>query len=402
MKYVIILADGSADTHYGELGGKTLYQYATTPNIDFLAAHGRSGMLRTVPPGLPIGSEVANGTILSYDQRRYYQGRAVLEAASIGYELQSAEMAMRCNLITVDGRNIVSHSAGHISTEESAELIDYLNEHLATDDICIYVGNQYRHLLVYNHGSTHINAIPPHDIIGKSWIEHLVSPTDKYGDTTAYQLNNLILTSQQLLASHPVNQRRIADGLLPANSLWPWSPGMKPRLPRFTCKFPQIKRAGVISAVDLLHGLAAYAGMDSIPVNGITGLYNTNYRGKAIAALRALKKYDLVYLHIEAPDEAGHDGDIHLKIRTIEDIDALVVEPLLQASLDSEEPFTIAYLPDHPTPCTLRTHTADPVPFVIYNPTLSPDDVMTFDEDAAKDGFYGEMNGLNFMPTLLK
>ncbi|MCD8288464.1 MAG: cofactor-independent phosphoglycerate mutase [Prevotella sp.] len=401
MKYIIILADGSADWHCEELGGKTLYQYASVPNIDLLASRGRTGMLHTIPDGFPAGSEVANSTILGYDQRLVYQGRGVLEAASIGYEMQPGDMAMRCNIVSIDGKILKNHSAGHISTDEAGRLIDYLNEKLANDKVRFYTGVQYRHLLVVNGGNADIDTTPPHDVPMKEWRPLLVKARSAAAQPTADLLNELILKSQTLLARHPVNLTRLAQGKDAANSIWPWSPGYRPNMAKITESYPQIKSGAVISAVDLIRGIGRYAGLRVISVEGATGLFDTNYEGKARAAIDALSTDDFVYLHIEAPDEAGHEGNLKLKLRTIEDIDKRVVGPVMEETARMKEPVSIAFLPDHPTPCAFRTHTNEPVPFVIYKPGQTADDVLTFDEDSCRQGAYGVMDGMDFLPAFL-
>lgn len=401
MKHLIILADGSADWACPSLDGKTLYQYANTPNIDRLAAMGRTGMLKTVADGFHPGSEVANSTILGYDQHRVYQGRGVLEAASIGLELDNDDMAMRCNLVCVEGDILKNHSAGHISTEEADELIKYLDKELGNDRIHFYTGVQYRHVLVIKGGNAHINTTPPHDVPLKPWRPLLVKPEYCQATNTALLLNELIVKSQQLLAGHPVNKARAAAGKDMANSIWPWSPGYRPDMQPLSSSYPEIRSGAVITAVDLIRGIGHYAGLRVIDVEGATGLYNTNYEGKTRAALEALRSDDFVYLHIEAPDEAGHEGDIPLKLRTIEDIDRKVVGPILDELSTWDEPVAIGFLPDHPTPCELRTHTADPVPFIIYKPGNEPDSVTVFDEDSCRQGAYGQMDGIDFLPEFM-
>jgi len=402
MKHLIILADGSADWPCPSLGGKTLYQYANTPNIDRLAQMGRTGMLQTVAYGFHPGSEVANSTILGYDQHKVFQGRGVLEAASIGYEMKPGDMAMRCNIINIDEDILKNHSAGHISTEEAAQLIDFLNENLATDKIRFHVGVQYRHVLVINGGDSRISCTPPHDVPLRPWRPLLVKAEVPEAQATADLLNELIIKSQKILPMHPVNIARAEKGKDMANSIWPWSPGYRPEMKTLADSYPQIKSGSVITAVDLIRGIGRYAGLKIINVDGATGLFDTNYKGKAQAAINALKEDDFVYLHIEAPDEAGHEGDIPLKLRTIEDIDKKVVGPILEAMKDFDEPVAIGFLPDHPTPCEYRTHTADPVPFIIYKPGVEPDGVQVFDEDSCKEGAYGEMDGIDFLPEFMK
>lgn len=359
-------------------------------------------MVKTVADGFHPGSEVANSTILGYDQHRVYQGRGVLEAASIGYEMKPGDMAMRCNIVCLDDDILKNHSAGHISTEEADELIQYLNENLATEKIHFHTGVQYRHVLVINGGDARVECVPPHDVPLKPWRPLLVKAMTPEATETATLLNELIIKSQALLPMHPVNQRRAAEGKDMANSIWPWSPGYRPEMMTLNEQFPEIKSGSVITAVDLIRGIGRYAGLKVIDVEGATGLYNTNYEGKTTAALDALKDDDFVYLHIEAPDEAGHEGDIPLKLRTIEDIDKKVVGPILDAVEQWDEPVAIAFLPDHPTPCELRTHTSEPVPFIIYKPGEEADTISVFDEDSCKQGSYGQIDGIEFLPTFLQ
>ena len=401
MKHLIILGDGMADWPVASLDGKTLLQYAPTPNMDKLARLGRTGMLKTIPVGFHPGSEVANTAILGYDMRQVYEGRGVLEAASIGYNLLPGDMAMRCNLICVADGRIKNHSAGHITTEESDVLIRFLQEELAKEEqfanVTLTTGVQYRHLLVIKGGDKRLRCTAPHDVPGQEFLPLMVKPKLMEAQPTADLINNLILRSQELLANHPLNLQRIAEGKDPANSLWPWSPGYRPSMQPLTETYPSIKRGAVISAVDLIKGIGCYAGLRNIDVEGATGLYNTNYEGKVVAALEALRTDDFVYLHIEASDEAGHEGDIPLKLRTIEYLDSRVVGPILEEISRWDEAVAIAILPDHPTPCEHRTHTADPVPFLIYYPNITPDEVQTFDEIACKQGAYGVMESNEFM-----
>ena len=401
MKHIIILGDGMADWPVDSLGGKTLLQYAHTPYMDMLAAKGRTGMLSTVPEGFHPGSEVANSSILGYDQSRVYEGRGPLEAASIGVELADDDMAIRCNLICIDGEDIKNHSAGHLTTEEADVLIKYLQEHLGTDTVHFYTGIQYRHLLVVKGGNKHLRCTPPHDVPGKPWRPLLVTPEVPEAQQTADTLNELILKSQVLLASHPLNLQRVAEGKDPANSIWPWAGGYRPQMTPLTETYPQIKRGAVITAVDLIKGIGRYAGLRSVEVEGATGLFDTNYEGKAQAAIDALKTDDFVYLHVEASDEAGHEGNLELKLRTIEDLDRRVVGPIYEAVKDWDEPVSIAVLPDHPTPVALLTHTNDPVPFLIYVPGAEPDGVVSFDEVACKEGVYGLLEKDGFIKALM-
>lgn len=397
MKHIIILGDGMADWSVPALGDKTLLQYAKTPYMDKLAAMGRTGMLKTVADGFHPGSEVANMSVMGYDLPTVYEGRGVLEAASIGVDLEPGDMAMRCNIICVEGETLKNHSAGHITTEEADELIKFLEERLGTDRIHFYTGVQYRHLLVIKGGNKNLHCVPPHDIPLQPFRPNMIKAECPEAQETADLLNVLILKSQELLATHPVNLKRMAEGKDPANSIWPWSPGYRPKMEPLSQKYPQIKKGSVITAVDLIRGIGRYAGLRCIDVEGATGLYNTNYEGKAAAAIEALKTDDFVYLHIEASDEAGHEGDMNLKLQTIENLDKRAVGPIYEAVKDWEEPVAIAVLPDHPTPCEHRTHTNEPVPFLIYYPGIEPDSVQTYDEVSCKSGVYGTMERDEFM-----
>ncbi|MGL4853451.1 MAG: cofactor-independent phosphoglycerate mutase [Phocaeicola sp.] len=397
MKRIIILGDGMADWALPSLGNKTLLQHAQTPYMDKLASMGRTGRLITVAPQFHPGSEVANLSVLGYNLPKVYEGRGPLEAASIGVELQSGDMAMRCNLICVEGDILKNHSAGHISTEEADELIRFLEKELGNEQVHFYTGVQYRHLLVVKGGNKALHCTPPHDVPLQPFEPLLIKATEPAAEATADLLNGLILRSQELLATHPVNLKRIAEGKDPANSIWPWSPGYRPQMEPLSQKYPTMKRGAVISAVDLIHGIGHYAGLRRIDVEGATGLYNTNYENKVIAALDALRTDDFVYLHIEASDEAGHEGDVNLKLRTIEDLDRRVVGPIYEVVKEWEEPVAIAILPDHPTPCELRTHTSESVPFLIYYPGITPDEVTCFSEVSCQEGSYGELKEDQFM-----
>lgn len=397
MKHLIILGDGMADWAVPSLGNKTLLQYADTPYMDRLAKMGKTGMLKTVADGFHPGSEVANMSVMGYDLPTVYEGRGVLEAASIGVDLRPDDMAMRCNLVCVEGELLKNHSAGHISTEEADVLIKYLEEKLGNDKVHFYTGVQYRHLLVIKGGDKHVACVPPHDVPLKPFRPNLVKALRPEAEETAALLNDLIMKSQELLANHPLNLKRVAEGKDPANSIWPWSPGYRPKMEPLSDKYPSIKKGSVITAVDLIRGIGHYAGLRCIDVEGATGLYNTNYEGKAQAAIEALKTDDFVYLHIEASDEAGHEGDVPLKLKTIEYLDRRAVGPIYEAVKDWDEPVAIAVLPDHPTPCELRTHTAEPIPFLIYYPGIEPDNVSTYDEVACQKGEYGLLDKDEFM-----
>ncbi|HCK24153.1 MAG: cofactor-independent phosphoglycerate mutase [Bacteroides graminisolvens] len=401
MKHIIILGDGMADWPVKSLGDKTLLQYAKTPYMDMLARMGRNGRLQTVADGFHPGSEVANLSVLGYNLPKVYEGRGALEAASIGIDLKPGEMAMRCNLICIDGEVIKNHSSGHISTEEADVLIQYLQEKLGSDKVCFHTGVSYRHLLVIKGGNKQLDCTPPHDVPLQPFRPLLVKPLQAEAEDTASLINELILKSQELLKNHPINLKRIADGKDPANSIWPWSPGYRPQMETLSDTFPGIKSGAVISAVDLIRGIGYYAGLRRLEVEGATGLYDTNYENKVAAALGALKKDDFVYLHIEASDEAGHEGDVDLKIKTIENLDSRAVGPIYEAVKDWDEPVAIAVLPDHPTPCELRTHTKDPIPFLIWYPGIEADSVQTYDEVAACEGSYGLLKEDEFMKTFM-
>ena len=397
MKHIIILGDGMADWPVKSLGDKTLLQYAKTPYMDQLARMGRNGRLITVAEGFHPGSEVANMSVLGYNLPKVYEGRGPLEAASIGVDLKPGEMAMRCNLICVEGEILKNHSSGHISTEEADVLMQYLQEKLGNDRVRFHTGVQYRHLLVIKGGNKELDCTPPHDVPLKPFRPLMVKAGVPEAQETAELINALILKSQELLAEHPINKKRIAEGKDPANSIWPWSPGYRPQMEPLAEKYPVIRKGAVISAVDLINGIGYYAGLRRITVQGATGLYDTNYENKVAAALEALRTDDFVYLHIEASDEAGHEGDFKLKQFTIENLDKRVVGPVYEAVKDWDEPVAIAVLPDHPTPCELRTHTAEPVPFLIYYPGIEPDNVQNFDEVACVEGSYGVMKEDEFM-----
>lgn len=400
MKYIVIVGDGMADWPIAELGNKTILQYAHTPYMDMLASKGRTGMLRSVPDGFHPGSEVANMSLLGYDLPTVFEGRGVLEAANIGVDIKPGEMCMRCNLITIEDNRIKNHSAGHISTEESTQLIDALEEQLGGDGIHFYAGIQYRHLLVIEDGNKQLQCTPPHDVPGQMFPPLLVKPMVVDAQSTADRVNSLIMRSQQILENHPVNVRRRMEGKDMANSIWPWSPGYRPSMRHLSERFPFIKSASVISAVDLIKGIGIYAGMRVIEVEGATGLFDTNYKNKAEAAIEALRVDDFVYLHVEAPDEAGHEGNVPLKVRTVEDLDSKLIAPIVEAIENFDEPVTIAVLPDHPTPCVHRTHTSDPIPFLIYNPNHVADGVREYSETACSEGIYGTLESKEFIEKL--
>ena len=396
MKYIIILGDGMADEPIGSLGGRTPLQAACKPSIDRVAALGRSGMLATVPAGFAPGSEIANLSVLGYDLPKVFEGRGSLEAASMGVRIEDGEMAMRCNLLTIEQGRIKNHSAGHITSEEAAELIVFLQKELGGGDANFFPGVSYRHLLKLKGGDKRIATTPPHDVPGTPYRDVLVRALVPEAEATAVRINELVERSQELLKDHPVNRARVAAGKEPANSIWPWSPGYRPQTETLMQRYG-IRDGVVISAVDLIKGIGVYAGLKPVDVEGATGLYTTNYEGKARAALDALRTHDFVFLHIEASDEAGHEGDAELKVRTIEYLDSRVVKTILDEISGWDEPVSMAILPDHPTPCALRTHTAKPVPFTIYRTGVSGDGVQRFDERSAQEGSYGNLSGDEFM-----
>jgi len=401
MKYIVILGDGMAEEAMPSLGDKSPMQVAETPYMDLLALKGRSGMLSTIPEGFAPGSEIANMSLLGYDVRTDFEGRGSLEAASIGVAIQPGEMAMRCNIICIQDGKIKNHSAGHISNEEAAELLHFLEAEMGDDLSKFHVGISYRHLLVMKGGNKKIQCTPPHDVPGTPFKDVMVKALVPEAQITADALNKLILRSQELLANHPVNLKRIAEGKDPANSIWPWSPGYKPAMKTLMEQYPNVKTGSVISAVDLIKGIGIYAGLESIEVEGATGLYNTNYEGKAQAAIDELRKKDFVFLHLEASDEAGHEGDVALKIKTIEYLDSRIVGPIYEEIKTWEEPVTIAILPDHPTYCRTKTHVNEPVPFLIYRPGEEPDAVEVYDEFAARKGGYGLLKDDEFIKAVL-
>ena len=412
-----------ADLPVERLGGKTLLQYAHKPMMDQLAREGRCGRLVTVPEGFPPGSEVANTAILGYDLNKVYEGRGPLEAASIGYEMADDDFAIRCNIITLQDGKIITHNGGNLETADARVLIDYLNEHLAKpinnaqgcERVKFITGIQYRHLLVIKGGSKHIVCAPPHDHPNEPWRPLLVKPaanpavSGSPADTsrltpqqTADLINELILKSQELLANHPYNQAKAAKGERQANSIWPWSGGYRPSMETLMQQYPQVKSGSVISAVDLIQGIGRYAGLNIVKVPGATGLADTNYEGKAQAAIEALRTQDFVFVHVEASDEAGHDGDLELKLRTIEYLDQRLIAPIYNEVRMWDEPVCIAVLPDHLTPVEQRIHVGQPVPFLIWHRDIKPDEVQQYDEVSCVSGSYGLLRLHEFMQALMK
>ena len=409
MKHIIILGDGMADHPVVRLGGKTLLQYADTPYMDLLARKGKTGKLMTIPDGFHPGSEVANTSILGYDLNKVYEGRGPLEAASIGYNMSPKDLALRCNLITLSDGIIKNHHGGHLTTEEGTTLIKYLNEKLGNEYIQFIPGIQYRHLLIIKGGSKHVICAPPHDHPNEAWRPLLIKAENENKEDgrlspqeTANLLNELIIKSQELLTAHPFNLQRKDKQNDIANSIWPWGGGYRPQMRTLSEMFPQIHSGSVISAVDLIRGIGYYAGLEIIKVKGATGLANTNYEGKVEAALKQLREKDFVFLHIEASDEAGHDGDLQLKLQTIENLDHRAVEPIYNEVKKWDEPVCIAVLPDHPTPVEIRTHVKEPVPFLIWHPGITPDNVTQYDETSCVRGEYGLIYLQEFMHSLME
>ena len=413
-----------ADLPVERLGGKTLLQYAHKPMMDQLAKEGRCGRLVTVPEGFPPGSEVANTAILGYDLNKVYEGRGPLEAASIGYEMADDDFAIRCNIITIEDGKIITHNGGNLETDDARVLIEYLNEHLGSDRVRFITGIQYRHLLVIKGGNKHIVCAPPHDHPNEEWRPLLVKPENsdnsKHSDNSEYSensensensrlsaqqtadlINDLILRSQELLAKHPYNLAKAAKGERQANSIWPWSGGYRPSMETLMQQYPEIKSGAVISAVDLIQGIGKYAGLRIIKVPGATGLADTNYEGKAQAAIDALRQDDFVFVHVEASDEAGHDGDLDLKLKTIEYLDQRLIAPIYHEVKDWQDDVCIAVLPDHLTPVEQRIHVGQPVPFLIWHRGIEPDDVQQYDEVSCVSGSYGLLRLHEFMQALM-
>lgn len=364
MKYVIVLGDGMADRPLEELQGMTPLEYAKTPVMDQLAAAGEIGTVHTIPDGMSPGSDTANLSVLGYDPKIYYSGRSPLEALSIGVDMKKDDVSLRCNLVTLseeeeryEDRKILDHSSDEISTEDAAVLLEAVKKELETENYHFYTGTSYRHLLIWEKGSV-INLVQPHDVLGQTVGQHL--PKDDI-------LREMMKKSYEILVSHPINLERKKQGLRPANSCWFWGAGTRPSLSSFEGKYH--KKGAMISAVDLLKGIAVGTGMTNICVEGANGGLHTNYEGKAQAAADALLKdgFDFVYVHVEAPDEMGHQGSLEKKIQAIEYLDERVIRPIREALDAAGEPYRLLVLPDHPTPIRVRTHTSDPVPYLLYN-----------------------------------
>ncbi|MCL2141656.1 MAG: cofactor-independent phosphoglycerate mutase [Methanimicrococcus sp.] len=399
MKYIVIIGDGMADQPIPKLGGRTILESAKKPNMDFLAKNGRMGLAQTVPDGYLPGSDVANMSIFGYNPAEFYTGRSPLEALSMGVALQGNDLAFRTNLITIgnpDGTigpeledaHILDYSSGHVSSEEAKELIKAIDEALGTKQFKFYPGISYRHLLVAqdNFGKECIFT-PPHDVTGQKASVHFPKGTDAASEKAAQIYIDMMKASFNILKDHPVNLKRMKEGKMPANCIWFWGQGNAPQFK----PFEQLhhKTGAVISAVDLLKGIGICAGLDVIEVEGATGFLDTNYKGKTDAAKNALKTKDFVFIHIEAPDECGHLGDLDKKMQAVEDLDLKVVGPMLEYARSLNEPCQILVMPDHPTPIAIKTHTSDFVPFVLYDTReKNVDGIAPYDENNAKKGSF--------------
>jgi len=399
VKYIIFLADGAADFPVPELGNRTPLQVAEKPAIDRIARLGRCGSFVTVDEDMPPGSEVANLTVLGYNAHECYQGRGVIEAASMGVKLNDTDIAMRCNLICIADGRIKNHSAGHISTPEAHKLVRHIDRYVGDDDARFFPGISYRHLLVLDQGSTDFECFPPHDHVGEKVEDLMIVPKSDEAKPTVDRLNDMIRCSWELLPRHSINGERVKAGKDPANSIWFWSQGRKPKME--TLKEQYGITGAVISAVDLVKGLGVYAGLDVTDVSGATGLIDTNYEGKADACLKALEDHDFVYVHVEATDEAGHARDVKQKVLGIEYLDSRLVARVMKGIGEKGIEATVAVLPDHLTPVAKGNHVHGPVPVAILSPGLEPDSVQTYDEAACASGSLGLLRGDRFIRTVL-
>ncbi len=408
MKYIILVCDGAADWPIESLGNRTALEVANTKHMDWIATMGKMGVLRTVHPSLPPGSDVANMCILGYKPEKDLTGRGPLEALSAGIPLNKTDIAFRCNLINIKDGIIKDYSSGHISTEESILLIQELQKEFGGNGVDFYPGVQYRHILkldgkIY---SENVQTTPPHDQLDQPYKDHLVRAIDSndlLAINTAQKINELIEKSVQILSNHPINKKRRENGMSEATHIWPWSGGKKPDIRSFKDKYGF--EGSVISAVDLIFGIGIAAGLKPVHVEGATGLLDTNFEGKVAAALNELKERDFVYLHVEASDEMGHAGDIEKKIEALELFDSRIVKPIIEAEKIYNNELVIAILPDHPTPVKIRTHSGEPVPFAIYDPRSSTKNTIErrYTEDSGRLGELGLIkNGEDFMNLFLK
>lgn len=379
MKYIIVVPDGMADHAVNSLSGQTPLEAAHTPHMDFLANHGTVGTVQTIPEGMAPGSDIGNMALLGYDPRTCHTGRAPLEAANLNITLQDKEVVFRCNFTTIVDGKMIDYSAGHITTKEASILIEHLNNTIDLEGIQFFPGKSYRHLLTLKvrdvQAYQQMTTVPPHDILGQNIKNYLPKGTE------AAMPLKLMELAHKALTDHPVNKVRIDLGEQPANNIWLWGQGTRPVLQPFSERFGL--NGAIISAVDLVNGIGRLAGLDIIDVPGATGYYDTNFAGKAQYALNALKHHDFVYVHIEAPDEAGHNGNVKAKIKAIEDIDAQVLGPIIN-HFKGRDDWRILVAPDHPTPVALRTHTAEPVGFVMMGAGIKNNSIQNFNENTAK------------------
>ncbi|MBM4241328.1 MAG: cofactor-independent phosphoglycerate mutase [Euryarchaeota archaeon] len=395
MKYVVVIGDGMADYPLNELEGKTPLQAADIPNMDYIASKGVNGTLKTIPEGLDPGSDVANLSIMGYNPKKFYTGRGPLEAANMGVDLTHGEVAFRCNFINERNGKLADFNADHISTEEAGMLIETLNQTFDTFGT-FYLGTSYRNLFVYkDEKAASLKSVPPHDIVGESVADNLIKPSE---DTNAKIINKIMLNSKNILKEHIVNKKRVNIGKNPANLIWLWGQGLKPEMTPFIEKYGL--KGATITGVDLIKGIGIYIGLTNINVPGATGYYDTDYAGKAKYAVDALDEHDIVFIHVEAPDEAGHAGDIEEKINAIENIDSKIVGKLLD-DLPNFDDYSISILPDHATPIYVKTHTKDPIPYAIYSTKDNRDEVKFYDEFSAEKGSLGVMSGYKFMNNFL-
>jgi 2,3-bisphosphoglycerate-independent phosphoglycerate mutase len=394
MKYALIVGDGMADLPVDALGGKTPLEAANTPNLDRLAREGRTGLVRFCPPGMTPGTEVCMMAVMSYDPREHFRGRGPVEALGRGIALKKSEVAFRCNLVTIEGDRLVDFSAGHITSAEASALVQMLDKRLGGDEIAFHAGVGYRHLMVWRSGSADVKTVAPHDIVGQPWKGHL--PKGR-GET---RLAQLMEDSRVLLEFHEVNVARKRKGLNPANMIWLWSPGKPPAVPTFRDKYG-IGSGSVITAVDVVRGYGVLAGLEILEVKGATGYFDTDYKAKGQAAVKALGKQEFVLVHVEAPDEAGHLGSHEEKVKAIEAIDAAIVGPMLAAQPKLGD-LSILVLPDHPTPVTTRAHSDGPVPVVLWRSNEPAAGPSRYTEASAAEGPLSTDEGWTLLDRLFR
>lgn len=398
MKYIVVLGDGMADEPIEELGGKTPLEYADTPTMDKMSKQAEVGLVHTIPEGMSPGSDTANLSVLGYDPKKYYTGRSPLEALSIGVDMKNTDVALRCNIVTVstddlpyEEKTIIDHSSSEISTEDAAVLLEAVRKELETDIYKFYVGTSYRHLTIWDNGEV-VSLTPPHDVLGQKIGQYL--PQDEI-------LRKMQEKSYEILANHPINIERMKNGLNPANSLWFWGAGTRPCVTSFEEK--NHKKGAMISAVDLLKGIAIGADMKVLEVEGANGGLDTNYEGKAEAAVDVLlnEGYDMAYVHVEAPDEMGHQGSVERKIKAIENLDSRVIKVIKDALDKAGEDYRMLVMPDHPTPICVRTHTSNPVPYMLFDSTDIKESTLDYNEKCGKESGLFMANGYEMMNYLL-